>query len=260
MAFRKLRIAAVQAAPAPLDSGLSAFSHHLDGVLRARPGVDLVAYPELHLFGSDRPDPADRRAELNAAAEPLDGARCAELGRIAAAAGVWLVPGTVCERGPDGELFNTTGRVLPDRPARGHLSQDLSLAPVRALRLRHRVRRLRPPRRRDDRAQHLLRRLVSRVQSASRLVRSGTDPQPCPDHDAGSGPRARPCARQRHRQPGVRGQRELRRSGTGWVAASSSTPRGRCWPSRRTPIPPSSRSRSISVTCSASGATARPGT
>ena len=108
MARRNLRVAVVQAAPIPLDAPGAEFRRHLEGVLDASPGVELVAYPELHLFGSPRSDPARRRLELEAAAEPLDGERCAELGRVAAAYGVWLAPGTVCERGPGGELYNTT--------------------------------------------------------------------------------------------------------------------------------------------------------
>ncbi|MDR5901192.1 carbon-nitrogen hydrolase family protein [Halomonas icarae] len=66
----------------------------------------MVVYPEFYLCGASG-TPAERRAQLEAAAEPIDGPRHRHLARIARNQGVWLLPGTVCERGEDGHLYNT---------------------------------------------------------------------------------------------------------------------------------------------------------
>lgn len=66
----------------------------------------MVVYPEFHLCGASG-TPEQRKAQLEAAAEPIDGPRHTHLARIARNLGVWLLPGTVCERGEDGHLYNT---------------------------------------------------------------------------------------------------------------------------------------------------------
>lgn len=110
---RTLQIVGVQAPPLPIGTALEVFADdvrsisastadgHPDGAAR------LVVYPELHLFGPERVAPADRNQLLDASAVALDSPLIAGLGDIAREAGVWLVPGSVCERGPAGELFNT---------------------------------------------------------------------------------------------------------------------------------------------------------
>jgi predicted amidohydrolase len=104
---RNLVIAAVQAAPLPIDAPISEFRDHVLRVMSEVPGVQLIVYPELHLFGPDAATDAERNDQLRASSEPLDGPLCTELGTLAAELGVWLVPGSVCERGPNDELFNT---------------------------------------------------------------------------------------------------------------------------------------------------------
>lgn len=104
---RNIRIAAVQARPLPIGAPLDDFAADLHRVLEGSEGVDLVLYPELHLFGSEEEAPERRNALLRSSAAPLDGPLVAGLGALARAAGVWLIPGSVCELGPDGELFNT---------------------------------------------------------------------------------------------------------------------------------------------------------
>ena len=81
---------------------LAEFVSSVQSLLRSFPQTRLLVYPELHLFGH-----APTHAELNASAEPLDGPRVRRLAELAADLGVWLVPGSVCERGPQGQLFNT---------------------------------------------------------------------------------------------------------------------------------------------------------
>lgn len=66
----------------------------------------MVIYPEFHLCGATG-TPEQRHAQWEAAAEPIDGPRHRHLARIARNLGIWLLPGTVCERGDDGHLYNT---------------------------------------------------------------------------------------------------------------------------------------------------------
>lgn len=109
---RTLAIAAVQAAPlaigAPLDGFAADVRAHRDV------GADLVVYPELHLFSADSWPAEERNERLRAASIPLDGPFVDELRDIARGAGVWLIPGSVCEKGADGELFNTALAIAPD--------------------------------------------------------------------------------------------------------------------------------------------------
>lgn len=108
---RFLSLAAVQHPPLPIGADLAEFAADV----RTRAGVDLLVYPELHLFGSDPDLPTDvRNAQLRDSAVSLDDPLLAQLGEIAAQAGVWLLPGSICERGPLGELFNTALLFAPD--------------------------------------------------------------------------------------------------------------------------------------------------
>ncbi|MES1939959.1 hydrolase [Salinisphaera sp. T5B8] len=66
----------------------------------------LVVYPEMHCCPSAG-TPEQRQAQLEAAAEPIDGPRMRALGDIARRQGIWLQPGSLCERGADGHLYNT---------------------------------------------------------------------------------------------------------------------------------------------------------
>jgi predicted amidohydrolase len=106
-----IRIAAAQRPPLPVGTPLQAFA---DDVRRTvdEARADLVVYPELHLFGTE-PGPG-QNDELRRAAVPLSHPLVAELGAIARDAGVWLVPGSICEAGPEGELFNTALVFAPD--------------------------------------------------------------------------------------------------------------------------------------------------
>lgn len=110
---RIVRIAAVQAAPLPIGTPLDVFAEHLRQILSDDPGIDFVVYPELHLFGPEGAHPEHRNDLLQSSAVPLDGALVSGLGEIARDAGVWLLPGSVCERGPGGELFNTAVVLSP---------------------------------------------------------------------------------------------------------------------------------------------------
>jgi Predicted amidohydrolase len=104
---RLLNIAAVQAEPHRVGTPLSQFADDVARVTSSESGIQLVVYPELHLFGTEH-ETANRRNELlSDSAVSLDHPMVHELGMIARNAGVWLIPGSVCERGPAGQLFNT---------------------------------------------------------------------------------------------------------------------------------------------------------
>ena len=77
------------------------------------PHVQLVLLPELHL--SAQPTLLEEQSTYpDDVAVPVPGPLTEALGEIAREAGVWLVPGTVFERAPDGRLHNT---------APGHLAR-----------------------------------------------------------------------------------------------------------------------------------------
>jgi len=103
---RILPLIAAQAPPRLIGEPLAGFARELRTTLAHQPNAKLVVFPELHLFGDGTPD-QHRADALQASAEPLDGPRVDGLRAIAAELGIWLVPGSVCERGEDGQLFNT---------------------------------------------------------------------------------------------------------------------------------------------------------
>ena len=103
---RPLPIVAVQAPPVSATDGLGALSEQARRLLDTFPQTEFMIFPELHLHaGSDgRPSSAD---ELRKQAQPLDGPRVAELGRLAAELGIWLLPGSLCEPDGAGGFYNT---------------------------------------------------------------------------------------------------------------------------------------------------------
>ncbi|AXE39293.1 carbon-nitrogen hydrolase family protein [Acidipropionibacterium virtanenii] len=112
-ACHELTAVGVQATPTAIGAPLGLFRDSCREILRQNPDAGMLIWPEMHLFADGAPDRARTRA-LRAVAEPLDGPRVATLARIAAELGVWLVPGSVCELGPAGELFNTAVVLSPD--------------------------------------------------------------------------------------------------------------------------------------------------
>jgi predicted amidohydrolase len=110
---RLVQIAAVQAGPRPIGGDLDGFAEE---VLRDVQDASLLIYPELHLFGTETiaSSDADHVELLKDAARSLDSELVRGLGDVARAAGIWLLPGSICERGPAGELFNTAVVFAPD--------------------------------------------------------------------------------------------------------------------------------------------------
>jgi len=107
-----IRIGAAQRPPLLIGTPLEVFAADIAETREADPSIGMLVYPELHLFAV--PDGEDVDAAQRAASEPIDGRFVDGLGAIARDQNIWLVPGSVCERGPTGELFNTALVYAPD--------------------------------------------------------------------------------------------------------------------------------------------------
>ncbi|MDT8912298.1 carbon-nitrogen hydrolase family protein [Amycolatopsis sp. PS_44_ISF1] len=86
------------------------FAEDVERRVRLRPPGALVVYPELHL-GESVPG---RAAAPEDAAEPMDGKRGGFFSQLAGDLGIWLVPGSVYERGEDGQVYNTAPVYSPE--------------------------------------------------------------------------------------------------------------------------------------------------
>src|SRR5690606_23844434 len=128
-----LVVGLAQRLPEPVEDSLTGFAADVARTLEQHPEIELLVYPELHLCGTEHLPEAERPAALERFAYELDSAYVAELGGIARQHGVWLCPGSIGERGPNGEfcntqlLFDPTGRLrasyrkmFPWRPFEPH--------------------------------------------------------------------------------------------------------------------------------------------
>lgn len=106
---RPLPIVAVQAPPVPAPDDLGAFSGRARRLLDIFPQTNFMIFPEWHLHG--RSGSADQPQNL---AQPLDGPRVAELGRLAAELEIWLLPGSICEPDGAGGSHNTAVVLSPE--------------------------------------------------------------------------------------------------------------------------------------------------
>ena len=105
--MRTLSIAALQTSPVFGDpeATLRRMGERVARVLDVVPHVQLVMFPELHLSAlAPLLEPHDSLAAL---AVEVPGPLTDELAAIARANGVWLVPGSVFERGEEGSVHNT---------------------------------------------------------------------------------------------------------------------------------------------------------
>jgi predicted amidohydrolase len=102
-----LALALVQAAAHPADDTAS-FLRDVETLAHRHPEVRLLVYPELHLCGPVAETGSDRRtATPEQLSRPLAGERDRRLAEVAGDLGIWLVPGSVYERGADGLVYNT---------------------------------------------------------------------------------------------------------------------------------------------------------
>ena len=115
---RELSLVVVQARPVPNDPSATqdAFVAEVRKLRRMFPAADLFLYPELHLtglaafgmpLGEGQPAWEER-------AESIPGPLTDRLCALAREENVWLVPGSLNERGDDGKLYNTAIAISPD--------------------------------------------------------------------------------------------------------------------------------------------------
>ena len=107
MTTQPLTVALAQRAPLPVDGSLEAFAADVAATLKQHPSTNMLVYPEMHLCGTEHLDEAARPAALEGGAVSLDSDYVRQLGLIAAEHHIWLCPGSIGERGPEGEFFNT---------------------------------------------------------------------------------------------------------------------------------------------------------
>jgi formamidase len=113
--LRTLSLAALQTAPVSGDPGatLERFSRQVREVRETVPHVQLLLLPELHLAALPTTLDDDSGHAERVAIE-IPGPLTERLGEIAREAEVWLVPGSVYERGRNGDLHNTAVVVSPE--------------------------------------------------------------------------------------------------------------------------------------------------
>ena len=108
-----LPLALVQTAAVPAGD-LTPYVRQVEELARQRPAVRLVVHPELHLCGPPWSDGSEPRPGPEELAEAVDGPRDRELAALAGDLGLWLVPGSVYERGADGRVYNTMPVYSPE--------------------------------------------------------------------------------------------------------------------------------------------------
>ncbi len=110
---RQWRVALVQASPLQGEGPVAELAAELAAILAERPDTQMVVFPEIHLLGASD-GAADTGSYFDAVAEPLTGPLVRALGAVAVDAGVWLLPGSIAERGEDGRVYNTALVFDPD--------------------------------------------------------------------------------------------------------------------------------------------------
>ena len=114
--MRTLSVAGLQVAPVAGDpeATLERLPEQIAAVKAAVEHVQLLVLPELHL--SALPEPLDEGAgHAERVAVEIPGPLTERLESIAAALGLWLVAGSVYERGAGGAIHNTAVAVSPER-------------------------------------------------------------------------------------------------------------------------------------------------
>lgn len=113
--MRTLSIAAIQTSPVAFDLAATwaRFESQVRKVIEIRPHVDLVVVPEL-LLAAPGPLLVDDPGFDERAATAIPGPLTDRLGSLARELGVWLVPGSLVERGDDDRLYNTAVAISPE--------------------------------------------------------------------------------------------------------------------------------------------------
>ena len=114
---RPLSIVAVQTTPVPWDAAatLDGFEIDLRSRRAASPDAHLFVYPELHLTALGRiENPPPRGWTRAGAAVTIPGPVTDRLCALAKDLGIWLVPGSLYERGEGRAIHNTAIAIAPD--------------------------------------------------------------------------------------------------------------------------------------------------
>jgi formamidase len=112
--MRTLTIAAIQTSPIAFDAAatMDLFCQRVRAVRAAFPHVQLVVVPEL-MLSAEAPLLEGRASWMDEAAEPVPGPTTDRVCALARETGLWLVPGSLYERGEDGNVYNTAIAVSP---------------------------------------------------------------------------------------------------------------------------------------------------
>lgn len=110
---RNLPVLLAQAPSRSPETAIDELRAELPELLEDFPATRLAVYPEYHTCRVSG-GPERRRELYEDAAEPLDGPRVTALRDLARDTGIWLVPGTVVERGDDGAVYNTALAIGPN--------------------------------------------------------------------------------------------------------------------------------------------------
>jgi len=112
---RPLSVVGAQIAPVPWDAAATFEAFEADLRIRRSqsPDAHLFVYPELHLSALGRLAPPEGWTMRRTAGE-IPGPLTDRLGALAKELGIWLVPGSVYERGAGSAVHNTALAFAPD--------------------------------------------------------------------------------------------------------------------------------------------------
>ena len=112
--MRTLTIAAIQTAPVAFDTDASwdRFCAQVHSVRDTFPHVELIVVPEL-MLAAEAPLLQARADWMDEVAEPIPGPSTDRICALAKETGLWLVPGSLYERGDDEKVYNTAIAVSP---------------------------------------------------------------------------------------------------------------------------------------------------
>lgn len=115
---RKITIAMAQYSQLPIGRPFGCFANSVRHIAHETDAEgrtpQLIAFPEMHLFGTPGMTDDERHTMERSAATDLHDELSDNFAALAKELGVWLIPGTVCEKNPAGYVFNTMPVYAPD--------------------------------------------------------------------------------------------------------------------------------------------------
>lgn len=110
----KLSIVAVQASPQNFSGSLNRFAEDVENIMVRHPEAEMVIYPELHLFQPLAIGPGEKHTVANLDSVDIDSDFVRGLADIARRHKIWLIPGSINEKGSAEHLYNTALVFNPD--------------------------------------------------------------------------------------------------------------------------------------------------